>query len=61
MDVEQELANGLTHEIMNEIEFIVSMIKRGYELKVETWIEHDSSPFPNQDRKWKTTWIKETN
>jgi hypothetical protein len=55
------LADGLAHGIMNEIDFVVSMVKRGYELKVETWIEHGSSPFPNQDRKWKTNWIKETN
>ena len=61
MDVEQELADGLACGIMNEIDFVVSMVKRGYELKVETWIEHGSSPFPNQDRKWKTNWIKETN
>ena len=60
MDVEQELANRLAYEIMNEIDFVVSMTKRGYELKIETWIERGSSPFPNQDRKWKETWIKET-
>jgi len=55
------LADELAHEIMNEIDFVVSMVKRGYELKVETWIEHGSSPFPNQDRRWKTNWKKETN
>jgi len=59
MDVEQELINELAYGIMDEIDFVVSMSKRGYELKIETCIEHGNSPFPNQDRKWKETWIKE--
>lgn len=55
--VENELvdsiARGISDVIDDEIDF---QRKYGnlYERIVETWIEPGSSPFPNQDRKWRT-------
>lgn len=59
MDVEQEFVELLAKEMDEELKEWAYMISRGYTCHVETWIEKGSSPFPNQDRHWKTTWTKE--
>ena len=48
------IVQGISDAIDDEIDFQKKYGNR-YERIVETWIEPGSSPFPNQDRKWKTT------
>ena len=63
MDVENEFIKILCDEICNVIndeiehEKLCLSLKLRCETITETWLEKNSSPFPNQDRKWKTTRI----
>ena len=59
MDVQEEFVQLLAEEVDIELKELVFMLKMGYVPKTESWIIRGSSPFPNQDRHWKTTWTKE--
>lgn len=55
-DAEYEIANSLAIGIFDAIDEVIMMVKRGYELNVETWL--DPTLEYGQQRKWKYTWNK---
>ena len=46
----------LSSGIVDAIDELIMMMKKGYEFNVETWI--DTTLEYNQQRKWKYTWSK---
>ena len=55
-DVEHEFANSLASGIVDTIDELIMMMKKGYELNVETRL--DPTLEYGQQRKWKYTWSK---
>ena len=55
-DVEHEFANSIASGIVDVIDEIIMMTKKGYKLNVETWL--DPTLDYGQQRKWKYTWSK---
>ena len=56
MDVEQEFVNDLVIGIDDTINEVITMVKNGYELSVDTWL--DQTLEYGQQRKWKYIWKK---
>ena len=56
MDVEQELINDIVIGIDDTISEVITMVKNGYELSVDTWL--DLTLEYGQQRKWKYIWKK---
>ena len=56
LDVEHEFANSIAGGIVDVIDEIIMMMKKGYELNVETWL--DPTLDYGQQRKLKYTWSK---
>ena len=56
LDVEHEFANSIASGIVDVIDEIIMMTKKGYKLNVETWL--DSTLDYSQQRKWKYAWSK---
>ena len=53
LDVEHEFANSIASGIVDAIDELIMMMKKGYELNVETWL--DPTLDYGQQRKWKYT------
>ena len=51
MDVEQELVKNIVIGIDDTISEVITMVKNGYELSVDTWL--DQTLEYGQQRKWK--------
>ena len=56
LDVEHEFANSIAGGIVDVIDEVIMMMKKGYELNVETWL--DPTLDYGQQCKWKYTWSK---
>ena len=56
MDVEQELVKNIVIGIDDTISEVITMVKNGYELSVDTWL--DPTLEYGQQRKWKYIWKK---
>ena len=56
LDVEHEFVNSIASGIVDAIDEIIMMTKKGYKLNVETWL--DPTLDYGQQRKWKYTWSK---
>ena len=56
MDVEQELVKDIVIGIDDTISEVITMLKNGYELSVDTWL--DQTLEYGQQRKWKYIWKK---
>lgn len=56
IDVEQEFVNALVIGIDDTINEVITMVKNGYELSVDTWL--DQTLEYGQQRKWKYIWKK---
>ena len=56
LDVEHEFANSIASGIVDTIDVIIMMTKKGYTLNVETWL--DLTLDYGQQHKWKYTWSK---
>ena len=56
MDVEQELVKDIVIGIDDTINEVITMLKNGYELSVDTWL--DQTLEYGQQRKWKYMWKK---
>ena len=56
MDVEQEFVEALVIGIDDTINEVITMVKNGYELSVNTWL--DRTLEYGQQRKWKYIWKK---
>ena len=56
LNVEHEFANSIASGIVDTIDEIIMMTKKGYKLNVETWL--DLTLDYGQQRKWKYTWSK---
>ena len=56
LDVEHEFVNSIASGIVDIIDEIIMMTKKGYKLNAETWL--DPTLDYGQQRKWKYTWSK---
>ena len=56
MDVEQELVKDIVIGIDDTINEVITMVRNGYELSVDTWL--DKTLEYGQQRKWKYMWKK---
>lgn len=56
MDVEQEFVEALVIGIDDTINEVITMVKNGYELSVNTWL--DRTLEYGQQRKWEYIWKK---
>lgn len=56
LDVEHEFVNSIASGIVDVIDEIIMMTKKGYKLNVETWL--DQTLDYGQQRKWKYAWSK---
>ena len=56
VDVEQELIKDIVIGIDDTINEVITMVKNGYELSVDTWL--DPTLEYGQQRKWKYIWKK---
>ena len=56
MDVEQELVKDIVIGIDDTINEVITMVRNGYELSVDTWL--DQTLEYGQQRKWKYMWEK---
>ena len=56
MDVEQELVKNIVIGIDDTISEVITMVKNGYELSVDTWL--DPTLEYGQQRKWNYIWKK---
>ena len=59
LDLEHEFANSIAGGMVDTIDEIIMMTKKGYKLNVETWL--DPTLDYGQQRKWKYTWSKTNN
>ena len=56
MDVEQELVKNIVIGIDDTISEVLTMVKNGHDLSVDTWL--DPTLEYGQQRKWKYIWKK---
>ena len=56
VDVEQELIKDIVIGIDDTMNEVITMVKNGYELSVDTWL--DPTLEYGQQRKWKYIWKK---
>ena len=56
MDAEQEFVEALVIGIDDTINEVITMVKNGYELSVNTWL--DRTLEYGQQRKWEYIWKK---